>query len=417
MLDALAVPDLLIRVLVAIATGGLIGLERERLPRRKYAGLRTMAFLCGAGPIVVYVGDRAGQAAVVGVYLALAAVIAVLVAYIRFSLDHANVGLTTSVTVFIVALLGLLVGYGAFFESTSIAILLVALLAERDRLHRYVGAISDHELLDSLKLAALVFILYPVLPAEPVDPYGVVSLREVLLFTIFVLAIQFASYVSMRQFGGSRGLALTGLLAGGANSFAAAGVLARFATQSADADDAASAAVLLATTTMIVRNVGIAVVLAVGMLRTLWLPTVAMVTVALALAGYRWCFGDIRDDFDIDFGSPLSLAAAAKFAVAYVAILLVSVLSQEFLSDFGLYATAFAGGLVSSAAVSVTAATVLTGGAVGVDRVAGMVLLGIVASVTSKIALIEFVSSRLRSKIAGPLAAVAAVGILAFVAL
>jgi len=56
MLGPFGVPPLLVQVVVAIATGGLIGLERERLPERKYAGLRTLALLCGAGPIVVYAG-------------------------------------------------------------------------------------------------------------------------------------------------------------------------------------------------------------------------------------------------------------------------------------------------------------------------------------------------------------------------
>ncbi|ELZ10752.1 hypothetical protein C479_08073 [Halovivax asiaticus JCM 14624] len=415
MIETLPVPDLLLRVCVAIATGGLIGLERERLPTRKFAGLRTLALLCGAGPLVVSVGDRAGEPALIGVYLALAGAFAVLVAYIRFSLDGADVGLTTSVTVFVVALLGALVGYGAYFESTSIAILLVALLAERDRLHRYVGAITDRELEDSLKLGALVFILYPILPSEPVDPYGVLALREVLTFTIFVLVIQFGAYVSMRQLGGSRGLALTGLLAGAANSFAAAGVLARLSTQSREAIDAVSAALLLATTSMIVRNVAIAVVLGIGLTLPLLAPTAAMVTLSLALAAYHWRYGDVTGVFDLDIGSPLSMLAAAKFAVAYVAILVVSVVAEELFAELGLYATAFAGGLVSSAAVSVTAATVFTGGTIGAESAAGMVVLGIAASLASKLALIDRVDSRLRRPVAIPLLGVGLVGLVAFV--
>ncbi|WP_247728806.1 MgtC/SapB family protein [Halovivax limisalsi] len=414
MIEGVAVPDLLGQVLVAIATGGLIGLERERLPRRKYAGLRTMALLCGAGPIVVFVGERTGApVSLVTLYLGLAATVAVLIAYLRFAIDTADVGFTTSITVFLVALLGLLVGYGELFASTSIAIVLVAVLSERDRLHRYASVITDRELQDSLTLGALVFILYPVLPAEPVDPYGVVSPREVLLFTIFVLAIQFGAYVSMRGFGGSRGLALTGLLAGSANSLAAAGVLARFAKQTREAVDAASAALLLATISMIGRNVAIAGVLGAGMLRSLWLPTAVMVGLGLAIAGSFWRFGEVSDGFDIDFGSPLSLAAAAKFAAAYVAILVVSVGSQELFSDLGLYAAAFVGGLVSSAAVSVTAATVLTGGSVTADGAASMVVFGIVASLSAKVALVELVDGRLRTRVALPLVAIGIAGLVA----
>jgi uncharacterized membrane protein (DUF4010 family) len=409
------VPTLLVQVVVAIATGGLIGLERERLPARKYAGLRTLALLCGAGPVVVYVGQLDGSSAILGlflgIYLGLAAAVALSVVLIRFSLEEADIGFTTSVTVFLVGLLGVLIGYERYFESTSILIIAVLVLAERDRLHRYVDSLSDQELLDTLKLGALVFILYPILPSEPIDPYDAVVLQDVLLFVIFVLLIQFAAYLSMAQLGGSRGLAVTGLLAGGANSFAAAGVLARLAKQSREAVTAASFALLLATLTMILRNVGIAVALAYPILWTVSAPAAVMVAVTLAAAGLVWWNGETHEEFDIDLDSPFSFRAAAKFSVAYIAILLVSVGGEEVAGDIGLYATAFAGGLISSAAVSVTAATVLSNGGVGAQAAAGMVLLGIAASLTSKIVLVEWVNDEMRSRAAAPMVLIGLAGL------
>ena len=409
------VPTLLVQVVVAIATGGLIGLERERLPARKYAGLRTLALLCGAGPVVVYVGQLDGSSAILGlflgIYLSLAAAVALSVVLIRFSLEEADIGFTTSVTVFLVGLLGVLIGYERYFESTSIVIIAVLVLAERDRLHRYVDSLSDQELLDTLKLGALVFILYPILPSEPIDPYDAVVLQDVLLFVIFVLLIQFAAYLSMAQLGGSRGLAVTGLLAGGANSFAAAGVLARLAKQSREAVTAASFALLLATLTMILRNVGIAVALAYPILWTVSAPAAVMVAVTLTAAGLVWWNGETHEEFDIDLDSPFSFRAAAKFSVAYIAILLVSVGGEEVAGDIGLYATAFAGGLISSAAVSVTAATVLSNGGVGAQAAAGMVLLGIAASLTSKIVLVEWINDEMRSRAAVPMVLIGLAGL------
>ena len=409
------IPTLLVQVVVAIATGGLIGLERERLPARKYAGLRTLALLCGAGPVVVYVGQLDGSSAILGlflgIYLSLAAAVALSVVLIRFSLEEADIGFTTSVTVFLVGLLGVLIGYERYFESTSILIIAVLVLAERDRLHRYVDSLSDQELLDTLKLGALVFILYPILPSEPIDPYDAVVLQDVLLFVIFVLLIQFAAYLSMAQLGGSRGLAVTGLLAGGANSFAAAGVLARLAKQSREAVTAASFALLLATLTMILRNVGIAVALAYPILWTVSAPAAVMVAVTLAAAGLVWWNGETHEEFDIDLDSPFSFRAAAKFSVAYIAILLVSVGGEEVAGNIGLYATAFAGGLISSAAVSVTAATVLSNGGVGAQAAAGMVLLGIAASLTSKIALVEWINDEMRSRAAVPMVLIGLAGL------
>ncbi len=417
MIDAPVVPELLIQVFVAIATGGLIGLERQRRPERKYAGLRTLAILCGAGPIAVFVGEQGGLPAVLAIYLGLAAAFALAVLYIRLSVadESDDLGLTTSVTVFLVALLGVLVGYGQLFISTSVAIVLVVLLAEKERLHGYVEGVTDRELQDSLKLAALAFILYPIVPAEPIDPFEVLVLREVLLFAIFVLLIEFVSYVLMRRLGGSKGLAITGLLAGGANSFATAGVLARMTTRSRDTLDAASAALLLATVSMIVRNVGIAAALAFGLFWLLWQPAVAMIVVAVAIAALLWRRGEIYERFDLDVDSPLSLAAAAKFSLAYAGILLGSVLAESLFGDFGLYATAFAGGLVSSAAVSVTAATVFNDGGVAPTQAAGMVVLGISASLLAKIVLVEVISGQMRRKATIPMILIGVVGVVVFV--
>jgi uncharacterized membrane protein (DUF4010 family) len=419
MIGPFAVPAVLVQVAVATAIGALIGLERERQPARKYAGLRTLALLCGAGPTVVYLAQETGEPAVVpvalGIYLGLAAALALAVAFVRFVLRGEELGFTTSVTVFVVALLGILVGYERFVEATSIGILVVVLLSERERLHSYVDSLSDQELRDSLKLGALLFVLYPVSPTEPVDPYGVVVLREVLLFAIFVLLIEFGSYVLMRQIGGSKGLAVTGLLAGGANSFATAGVLAGIANRSREAVGAASFALLLATTSMIVRNVAIAVVLATAIGWQIWQPAAAMVVVAVALAVVVWRHSETPENFGIDFDSPFSFRSAATFSAAYVAILLLSVGAETTVGDAGLYGTALAGGLVSSAAVSVTAATVLNDGTAGVGVAVGMVVLGIVASLAAKIALVWVANREMRRTAVLPMAAVAVAGLAVFV--
>lgn len=408
--------SLLWQVAIAIATGALIGLERERRTERKFAGLRTMAILCGVGPLAVFVTTTEGHSVFVALYLVLAIGIAFAIAAIRFSLRGEEVGFTTSVTVVIVAFLGILVGYGQIFESTSIAIVIVVLLSERERLHGYVDSLSDKELRDSLTLGALGFILYPILPAEAIDPWGIVVLRDVLLFAIFVLLIEFSSYVLMRQFGGSSGLAVTGLLAGGANSFAAAGVLAKLANRSREALDAASFAILLATFAMIVRNVGIAGVLAIELVDQLWQPAVVMGGVTLLTAGIIWQTSERHADLGIDMDSPFSMRSAVKFSLAYVGILVVSVGAQQLLGDVGLLATAFAGGLVSSAAVSVTAATVFNEGAIAAEPAVAMVVLGIAASLTSKIVLIEVISGEMRRRTVLPLIVVGTTGLLTVLA-
>lgn len=100
-----------------------------------------------------------------------------------------------------------------------------------------------------------------------------------------------------------------------------------------------------------------------------------MVGVASAIA-YSFIYRQERvGPTDIDIDSPFSLLLAVFFATVYVAILLMAVFAEDLLGQIGLYLTAFLGGLVSSVSVSVSAATVLNEGTVGVEVAAGMVVL------------------------------------------
>lgn len=410
------VSSLFQQVIIALAIGGLIGLEREKEPG-KFAGLRTLAILCGSAPIFVVVGQEAELPWLVGVYILLAIALAITIAGIRFILTGEDVGLTTSVTVVLVALLGLLVGYELYFEATAVAIITAFILAEKQSMVSYVDNLTYQELTDSMKLAALVFILYPILPTEPIDPYGVVALREVLLFAIFVLLIEFSAYVSMRQFGASKGLQVTGLLAGMANSFATAGVMARMGNKSRAALDAASSGLMLSVISMIIRNVGLASIIAAPLFFLLWGPGIAMLVVAIGVSIILLRRGDSSEDFEIDLDSPFSFKAAAKFAAIYVAITIVSVLAEETYGEAGVLATAYIGGLVSSAAVAVSAGSLFNSGTVGTEAGAGMVMLGILASLSSKIVLVETINGQMRVRGILPMAAIGAIGIGVFYAM
>ncbi|WP_243641418.1 MgtC/SapB family protein [Natrarchaeobius halalkaliphilus] len=405
------VPELLQQVVIAIAIGGLIGIEREKESTDKFAGLRTLALLCGAGPVMVYYAQISGYTAAVLLYLVLAAIFAFTIAYIRFTLSGDDIGLTTSVTVFFVALLGVIVGYGRFVEAAAITIIVAFLLAEKEQMVSFVDSLTYDELSDAMKVGALVFILYPILPAEPVDPYGVINLQEVLVFAIFVLMIEFSAYVSMRVFGGSKGLQVTGLLAGMANSFATAAVMARMANKSREALEAASSGIMLSVISMIIRNVGLASVIAFAIFWTIWIPALAMIAITVAIAYYLLRTSDSHDDIDVDIDSPFSFTSAAKFSAIYVAITVVAVVSQELLGDVGLLATAYTGGLISSAAVAVSAATVYNSGAASVEAAGGMVMLGIMASLSSKIVLVEIINGQMRKKAMLPMAFTGVVGL------
>ena len=120
-------------------------------------------------------------------------------------------------------------------------------------------------------------MVLPLLPAEPIDPWGALEPRRLWTLVVAVMALSSAGYIALRTLGPRLGLALAGLVGGFVSStatIAALGARARAAPQLAGS--LASAA--------LVSNVGTVIQLAI-VLGTLSPPLLAHAGWPLAAAG------------------------------------------------------------------------------------------------------------------------------------
>lgn len=202
---------------VALGIGLLIGIERERRkgqgPGRQAAGIRsfTLAALVGA------IAQGLGQPALVAVAGAAIAVLAAL-AYLRS--PPGDPGLTTEIALFVTFLLGVLsmlqpaLGAGA-------AAVVALLLALREGLRNFATrALSEGELRDALVLAALILVVLPLLPAEPVAWMAGIRPRTLGMLVVLILVLQATGHAAGRIVGARAGLALAGLFSGFVSSTA-----------------------------------------------------------------------------------------------------------------------------------------------------------------------------------------------------
>lgn len=407
------VPELLKEVVIAIAVGGLIGLERENEPRRKYAGLRTLSLLAGIAPVSVFLSEKSGLIWPVVIYLVMAATFSVIISLIRYDIEEENIGFTTSIAIFMVASLGLLVGYNYYIEAAAITIITALLLAEKELLHNYVDKLSDNEISDAMKFGVLVFVLLPILPAQPVGPFSAINLREVVVLAILVLLIQFAAFVLMKQIGSSKGLRITGFLGGGASSFATTGVMAKIAKKKEKILNIASSAAMLSVLAMIIRNFAIFAAIDWNAVTYIVYPVAAMAILALVFS-FLWRDGHEKENVEVPMNSPFSFQSAAKFAAVFIVISVVAAFAETFLGNTGLYITSFVGGLVSSTAVATSAAALLSDGALAAQSASGMIVLSIFGSIVSKILLVEAVNKDMRLYVSLPLLLTGIVGVIVF---
>lgn len=385
-------------ILLALALGALVGLERERVPSKKYAGVRTLSLFCAGGPLAVMIAspDLTGSALPIMIYLVLGAVFSLLVIYIRSTMEDGDLGLTTSSTVFLMGLVGVLVGYDKHFEAVSVTLLAVLMLSEKKVFTRYTELLSPQEISDAVKLGILALVLYPILPEGAVDPYGVLFLRKALLFVIFILLIQFAAYISLRWLRTRISFLMSSLLGGLVSSLAVVTAMAEFVRDN-KLESSAYLASVLAVVAMLLRNGFVAVTLAPALLEPLLLPFVGAMMIGIIFTlVYLYRF-DGKDAEDVDFGtySPFSFKAAFKFGVYFLAILMVSEVAQAQFADLGFYAVAFLGGAASSTAVVASAVTLLESSTqITLQQAATMIVLGAISSLLSKLVYVELGGAR-----------------------
>ena len=129
-------PDIA-KVLLAVACGGLLGLERQY--KNKTAGFRTIILICLGSAIFTMVAQHAGQVANLNIVTG----VGFIGAGVIFKDNIAVSGLTTAAVIWISAAIGMAVGSGNYmlgFSSTivTLMVLLIFNLLERyiDKVHR-----------------------------------------------------------------------------------------------------------------------------------------------------------------------------------------------------------------------------------------------------------------------------------------
>lgn len=200
----------------ALGCGLLIGIERERRkgegPGRALAGLRSFALVC-------VTGAAAALTQITGLVVAGAAFVAALgvVAYWRDRSD--DPGVTTEIALLLTYLIGVLCAWSLPLAA-ALAAGLTALLAGRERLHRFARHwLRPAEVRDGIVLAALVLMALPLVPDRPLwgnalNPHVIVQLLALLL------GVQAAAHLARRLLQARHAVALSALASGFVSSTA-----------------------------------------------------------------------------------------------------------------------------------------------------------------------------------------------------
>jgi uncharacterized membrane protein (DUF4010 family) len=294
--------------------------------------------------------------------------------------DVDGLSLTTSASMLVAYGVGVLVAAGLFIESVTVAVLSSLLLVLKRELHAFAWGLSREEVRSAVEFTILAFVVFPLLPAETVDPWGAVQPRLVWSLVVAVSAIGFVNYVLVKRYQG-RGYAVTGFFGGLVNSTAVVAEMAERAKGRAAIGDVAVGSILLANAAMAFRNAAVVAVFVPEAALVVGVPLGAITVAGVGVAVRR---SDWRTTMEAELASPFSLGNALTFGALFLTVLLVSAVAEESFGASGFIVTSFLAGLVSSGTSTATAVSLLGTGQIGVETAVAGVIAGTAASVLIK---------------------------------
>lgn len=349
-------PELLQRLTAALAIGALIGIERgwkqrSDEPGSRAAGLRTFTLAGLLGGIAAVVGTNLGAAAFAAIAIAFSALFGAF--QWRETRADEDFSATSTVAGLLTFALGGLAGLGYLHEAAAAAVAAVCILAFKQSLHAWLGRLTWPEIRSALLILAMTFIALPLLPSGPIDPWGLIDLRELWFLTILIATISFAGYVAVRVLGARAGLALGAVIGSLVSSTLTVAELAgRVRKGTATAPDAAAAA-SLSTLVMLIR-IGLLVSVLAPQLLSEILPVLGA-SVAVSAAGALYLFhprkGPTGQPLLPELKSPLDMRSVAGSALLIAGLNVSIALATNWAGDIAVLPLAILSGFADVDAV------------------------------------------------------------------
>ena len=381
--------------IVALLIGALIGTERQRRmiedKVRGVAGLRTFILIALLGCLCSALAQHYGS----GFAIASMATFTILVSvgYATSVSALGRVDFTAAVATVVTFALGMLAGFpDSTLLAVALSIITTWVLATRSITHRYVEALSETDLLDTLKMGIIALVIYPFLPETTLDPWGVLNPRQVWLFVVMVSLIGYVGYILIRILGAERGLGLTGVLGGLVSSTAVASSMAAEVRENRKILPSAVFATAIASCTMFPRILFIVLVVNRELFLALLLPMLLMTLVGFVLS-YLLVRKSGSPGKDMNVKDPFRIIPALEFGAFFAMVLVISKLASIYFGDAGVYAAGVVSGLAETDAIALTMAS-LAGSTLTSNVAANTIILATITNTLVKLTITYVMGTR-----------------------
>lgn len=349
--------DFIIRILVSIGIGAIIGLEREHSAITEktpsFAGIRTFVFAVLLGFIGGLFYFILTPWAFMGV-LSSVVVLTILSYYITAS--KGDIGATTEFSLLISFFLGTLTFLGFLDIALIITVFVVVMLSIKLPLHEIVGKISIEELYDFIRFIVITLLIFPFLPNKNFGPYNIINPHEIGWVVILTSGLGFIGYILMKFLGAKKGMLLSGIIGGLISSTAVTWILAKKSKENETLTSNCAIAILSASSIMVLRVLIWTFIFNVNLFYDLYPSILLIFLTAIGITLYFYFKQKGIDNLDssIRKDKPLDLQGAIVFALIYVTILLVVNYSHENLGEKGFLLSSAIAGFSDIDAITIT---------------------------------------------------------------
>ncbi len=386
-------------LLLALFAGLLIGLERQQNAGSDTSGpeilggARTHPLVAMVGACTMLLARQIGPGLLLvtlGGFLVFLAL-----SYAHDLRTTGSRGLTSEVAVLLTFLLGALSAAGEsmlpvrqkIIVVSSVSVVATLLLSVKPTLHAMVRKASKEDIFATLKFLLVALVVLPQLPNRTMGPLDVLNPFKIGLMVVLIAGISFTGYVAVRIVGPQRGLGLTGILGGIASSTAVTLSLSGRAKEEPRLTDSFAMAILLASSIMFLRVLGIVAIMAPALVPSLAIPLGAMAGGGFVASIHLWRKSRAKasaEGGDISLKNPFELTTAFKFAAIFAVVLLGAKAAVTHFGSGATYLTGILAGTTDVDAITLSMARLAQTGSLAIPVAVTTILLGVASNTVVK---------------------------------
>jgi uncharacterized membrane protein (DUF4010 family) len=366
------VEQVVIKLVVALGLGLLVGLQRERVHAR-LAGIRTVALVTVGGAVFALLGS------VYGGWVVAAGAVGVAALLVVGNLPPAappedEPGLTTEVAVLLMYGVGALAVVGPTEAAVAVGGCTAMLLHFKGPLHRFVARIDEAELKGVMQFVLVAVVVWPVLPNRTLDARGVINPTEVWFAVVVLVGLNLCGFAASRAASGRKGALVGGLLGGLVSSTATTVSYARLAGRNPNGVRVARTVILVASAVSVVRILAEVAVAAPTAFPVMALRPALMLAGVAALSAGVFLLGGRTPAEPIAQDNPAQLKTAVLFGLLYVGVKWGVAVAGEHFGAAGLFGIAALAGLHDVDAVTLSTSALVEQGRLDPHRGTRLIL-------------------------------------------